>query len=69
MKLKTPSLVALVALIFMGSGGAAIIAGGNGSFETNTYTNPGYASVNGLWETTAGAASGWTFTGTGRWFM
>ena len=45
------------------------IAGGNGSFETNTFTNPGIAGINGLWETTAGSASGWSFSGTGRWFM
>ena len=48
---------------------AAEIAGGNGSFETNTFTNPGISNINGLWETTAGSASGWTFSGTGRWFM
>ena len=48
---------------------AAEIAGGNGSFEANTFTNPGFASITDLWETTAGTASGWTFSGTGRWFM
>lgn len=45
------------------------IAGGNGGFDTNTFTNPGFAGIQNLWETTAGTASGWTFSGTGRWFM
>jgi hypothetical protein len=48
---------------------AAEIAGGNGSFETNSFANPGFANITDLWETTAGTASGWTFSGTGRWFM
>ena len=61
-------LIAALALSALSSP-AAEIAGGNGGFETNTFTNPGSAGINGLWETTAGSASGWTFTGTGRWFM
>ena len=71
--MKTPSLLRvtlLAALSFAGIAHAApAIAGGNGSFETNGFTNPGFAGINGLWETTAGSASGWTFSGTGRWFM
>jgi hypothetical protein len=70
MKRKTKIIIAAVLLGMTASSQAAIvIAGGNGSFETNTYTNPGFAGINGLWETTAGSASGWTFSGTGRWFM
>ena len=69
MKRNPAFLAALAGLTLAGSAGAAVIAGGNGSFETNTYTNPGFFSINGLWETTAGSASGWTFSGTGRWFM
>lgn len=61
-------LTAALALSALSSPAAAI-AGDNGGFETNTFTNPGSAGINGLWETTAGSASGWTFTGTGRWFM
>lgn len=71
-KAHTPSRASLSALAILGMAAtchAAVIAGGNGSFETNTFTNPGFASINGLWETTAGSASGWTFSGTGRWFM
>jgi hypothetical protein len=69
MKNKTTSLAAAAFLAVSVSSHAAVIAGGNGSFETNTFTNPGFAGINGLWETTAGSASGWSFSGTGRWFM
>ena len=62
--------------LFVGAGLAAtahaappVIAGGNGSFETSTYTNPGTYGLTGTWETSAGTAAGWTFTGLGRWFM
>lgn len=63
------SVTAASLLGFTAATQAAVIAGGNGSFETNTFTNPGFAGISGLWETTAGSASGWTFSGTGRWFM
>lgn len=59
----------LVSLSIPPASAAPEIAGGNGGFETNTFTNPGFAGIQNLWETTAGTASGWTFTGTGRWFM
>jgi hypothetical protein len=51
---------------------AVAIAGGNGSFETNTASNPGFAGINGLWTLDSITVSGWTFstgTGDGRWFM
>ena len=41
----------------------------NGSFETNTFVNPGWSGTTGLWETTAGTITGWSFTGGKRWFM
>jgi hypothetical protein len=67
MKNKTTSLAAAAFLAVSASSHAAVIAGGNGSFETNTYGTPNFGT--GLWETTQGSASGWTFSGTGRWFM
>ena len=51
---------------------AVAIAEGNGSFETNTAANPGFAGINGLWTLDSITVSGWTFstgTGDGRWFM
>jgi autotransporter-associated beta strand protein len=71
MQFKTRVILfsAAFALCWELTASAAEIAGGNGGFETNTFTNPGYAGIQNLWETTAGTVSGWTFTGTGRWFM
>ena len=69
MKILCIQLSAALALCTAQVVSSAEIAGGNGSLETNTFTNPGFAGINGLWETTAGSAAGWTFTGTGRWFM
>jgi autotransporter-associated beta strand protein len=71
--MKIPSLLSATILAtcsLLGTSHAVpTIAGGNGSFETNTFTNPGFVGINGLWETTAGTVTDWTFTGTGRWFM
>lgn len=41
MKKTTTSHAVLSALMLVGYSCAAVIAGGNGSFETNTFTNPG----------------------------
>lgn len=63
------SIISATLLALTANSHAAVIAGGNGSFETNTFTNPGIYGINNLWETTAGSVSGWTLSGTGRWFM
>ena len=60
---------AVFSLSLLPASAAPEIADGNSGFETNTFTNPGFVGINGLWETNAGSATGWTFTGIGRWFM
>ncbi len=69
--LKCALLVAALAGLFVAaSAQAGVIAGGNGSFETNTYTS-GNQAASGLWfiNASGGGASGWTFSGGTRWFM
>lgn len=59
MKLKNPSLAAFAALAFVGPASAAIISGGNGSFETVT---TGTAIHPNAWRVDQVTITGWTYT-------
>lgn len=74
MKVKNPSLAAIAALALVGPANAAVIAGGNGSFETVTIGTEIYPNA---WRVDQVTITGWTYTERGivdevngaTWFM
>lgn len=60
MKVKNPTLAAIAALALVGPALAAVIAGGNGSFETVTL-NDGFIFPN-AWRLNDVTITGWTYT-------